>query len=67
MNGEQIEIMKHTADNRFYCGDSPEMKELVKKGMMESAGRKSFVPDEYFALTKSGKDYLSDLAINQGE
>jgi len=50
---EQWEIMKHTkerAANGLFCGDSPDMQRLVELGHMESAGRKSFVPDEYFRL-----------------
>lgn len=58
LNKEQIEIMKHTSGhsaNGLYCGDSPDMQELVKMGMMESMGKKSFVHDEYFRLTAKGK------------
>ena len=53
-----IDIMRHTRDRAaggFYCGDSPEMQELVAWGLMESAGRKSFVPEEYFRLTHNGR------------
>jgi len=59
LNKEHIAILKHTTDrsaNGLYCGDSPEMKELVLGGLMESAGRKSFVPDEYFRLTSEGRN-----------
>jgi hypothetical protein len=34
------------------------MQKLVLMGLMESAGRVSFVPDEYFRLTPSGRDFL---------
>lgn len=58
---EHISIMEHTRDRAaggFYCGGSKEMRELVAAGMMESAGRKSFVPDEYFKLTRKGREAL---------
>jgi len=59
MNKEQIEILKHTLKVQFYCGDSKDMKILCDYGLMESAGRKSFVPDEYFKITERGKNYLN--------
>ena len=58
MKEEQIEILKHTvsgAAGGLYCGDSKDMQGLVKAGLMESAGRKSFVPDEFFRITASGR------------
>lgn len=58
LNAEQRAIMEHTqarAAGGFYCGDSPDMQQLVKLGLMESAGHKSFVPDEYFRLTSAGR------------
>lgn len=57
----QRDIMEHTRDRAaggFYCGDSPDMRKLVEMGLMESAGRKSFVPDEYFKLTAKGREVL---------
>jgi len=56
LNNEHIAIMRHTqsAPHRVYCGDSSEMQELVKAGLMREAGRKSFVPDPYFSLTPDG-------------
>ncbi len=62
---EHISIMKHTRDRAaggYYCGDSPQMRELVADGMMYFAGRKSFVPDPYFALTNKGREALRKLA-----
>jgi len=59
----QINILNHTfydAANRFYCGDSEDMQILVKLGLMESAGRKSFVPDEYFTITALGIEFLGE-------
>ena len=68
MTEEQIQIMKHT-DSRaacgLYCGDSPDMQDLVKKGFMVLVGGKSFVPDPYFALTNKGKKYLRELYIQK--
>jgi len=55
LNKEQRSIMQHAVDNGYYCGDSKDMKILCENGFMESAGRKSFVPDEYFRVTSKGK------------
>lgn len=58
---EHIDIMDHTlkrAAGGLYCGDSPLMQELVYQGLMEYAGRKSFVPDPYFRLTAKGREVL---------
>lgn len=58
---EHIDIMEHTRDRAaggFYCGDSSAMQELVAEGLMVSAGRKSFVPDPYFQLTRKGREVL---------
>lgn len=57
LNKEQIAIMRHTttgAPGGLYCGNSKDMQALVAGGLMVSAGRKSFVPDEYFRITKKG-------------
>lgn len=58
LNKEHIAIMKHTKINGLYCGDSKEMVELCEEGYMKCVGRKSFVPDQYYALTRKGKDLL---------
>lgn len=58
---EHIEIMSHTRDRAaggYYCGDSPEMKELVAAGYMAEAGYKGFCPDPYFILTRQGRQAL---------
>lgn len=63
LNKEQRAIMEHTinrAAGGFYCGDSKDMQKLVELGFMESAGKKTFVPDEYFKITNEGKQYLKD-------
>lgn len=61
LTSEHIEILKHTQKNGLFCGDGPEMKQLCEFKLMESAGRKSFVPDEYFRITDEGNDVLKDL------
>jgi len=61
LNREQIAILHHTehvAAGGYYCGDSKDMAALVAAGLMESAGRKSFVPDEYFRITGAGRRAL---------
>jgi hypothetical protein len=57
--------MEHTSSRAaggLYCGDSKDMQELVKVGFMASAGKKSFVPDEYFKLTNKGRAALGALS-----
>lgn len=61
LSEEHIAILDHTAHTAtcgLYCGDSPEMQDLVKAGLMEFAGKKSFVPDPYFRITKAGKGHI---------
>jgi len=63
LNKEQMAILAHTvtrAAGGLYCGDSRAMRELVASGLMQSAGRKSFVPDEYFQITAEGQKALHD-------
>ena len=58
---EQIAILEHTrnrAAGGYYCGDSPAMQQLVAAGLMVFAGRKSFVPDDYFQMTGAGREAL---------
>lgn len=58
---EQYEIMKHTATraaNNAYCGDSPDMQDLVQRGLMRSVGKVAWCPDEYFKLTPLGSTTL---------
>ncbi len=59
---EQIEILDHTARRAaggLFCGDSADMRVLVANGLMESAGCKPFVLDEYFRLTDKGREALA--------
>lgn len=61
LNKEHRDILEHTssrASGGLYCGDSPKMQELVQAGFMEFVGKKSFVPDAYFRITKAGLDKL---------
>lgn len=62
IKNEHVEILKHTAKNGLFCGDSREMQELCDLKMMEFAGRKSFVPDPYFRILNDGKSLLDDLS-----
>lgn len=65
---KHIDIMEHTlngAPNGYYCGDSPEMQELVAAGMMVYAGRKSYVPDPYFTLTRKGREALQSNTVSE--
>ncbi len=57
----QYEILYHTEHRSaggFYCGGGPDMDVLVASGLMEYAGRKSFVPDAYYRITSKGRDIL---------
>jgi hypothetical protein len=66
LSREHISIMEHSstrAAGGLYYGDSKEMKELCALGLMQSMGKKSFVPDEYFALTTEGKSYLAGITL----
>lgn len=57
ITNKQREILEHTAyraADGLYCGDSEDVQKLVKLGLLVSAGKKSFVPDEYFQLTALG-------------
>ena len=61
LNKEQLAILDHTAHRAprgLYCGDSPDMQYLIRAGLMESAGHKTFVPDEYFRITPKGRAVL---------
>lgn len=60
-NEEHIEILRHTQKNQLFCGGSKEMDQLIDRGYMVEAGRKSFVPDMYYQLTAKGKAILNAL------
>lgn len=62
ITNNQRNILDHTAHGAaggLYCGDSTDMQTLVSLGLMVSMGKKSFVPDEYFALTATGRKTLN--------
>lgn len=61
LSAEQFAILYHTehhAAGGLYCGDGKDMQALVKSGLMESAGYKSFVSEEYFRITSKGRSAL---------
>lgn len=63
---EQVSILDHTihrAAGGFFCGGGKEMDGLVANGLMVSAGRKSFVPDEYFRITTKGRAALEKARV----
>jgi len=59
LNNEQKAIIEHTIKNGIFCGGSKDMDKLCEGGLMESAGKKSFVPDEYYRVTSDGKKALN--------
>ena len=63
ITNNQLDILEHTAyrtTGGFYCGDSSDMQTLVKSGFMVSVGGKSFVLDEYFKLTNTGRQAMAE-------
>ena len=57
----QMDILWHTehrAAGGLYCGGGPDVDALVEAGLMEYAGRKSFVPDPYYRITAAGREVL---------
>lgn len=58
LNKEQIQILRHTAKNRRYCGGSADMDALVAAGLMSDCGRVGWCPDNYYALTDAGRSVL---------
>ena len=59
LSSRQFAILDHTINRAscgLYCGDSDAMQSLVVDGLMEFAGRKSFVPDPYFRVTEKGRE-----------
>jgi len=58
----QIAILDHTlhrAAGGYYCGNSGDMKILVKLGLMCLSGTKSGCMDEYFTITERGRKRFS--------
>lgn len=61
----ELEILDHTlhrAANNLFCGEPDEMISLVNAGLMEFAGKKSFVPDPYYRITAAGRNALRELS-----
>lgn len=59
---EQLAILDHTlhrAPRQRYCGDSADMQELVRLGLMVSLGKASWCPDEFFTITAKGRQALA--------
>lgn len=64
LSKEHVAIMEHTRNGAAggrYCGSSKEMQDLVGWGYMESIGRVSWVPSEYFQLTAKGRRWLNEV------
>lgn len=62
MNAEHYSILSHTvhrAAGGYYCGGGEAMIFLVEQGLMRSAGFKPFVEDEYFTITRAGREALA--------
>lgn len=59
---EHIAILDHTFNRasvrHCFCGDSPEMQELVAAGLMQALGYVAWCPDPYFRITNEGCDAL---------
>ncbi len=58
---ERMSIMDHTihrAAGGYYCGGGKDMKALVGAGLMQLAGNKSFVEEDYFRITYLGRKIL---------
>lgn len=67
MNTEQLSILNHTENvkpRKVFCGDGPDMQELVRLGYMQSLGKVSWCPDEYFAITAAGIAALKEASVS---
>lgn len=61
LTNEQLSILDHTthrAPRGMFCGGGKDMDFLVSIGLMKSAGRVSWCPDEYFCITTKGAEVL---------
>lgn len=62
MNPEHYSILYHPvhrAAGGYYCGGGEAMAYLVGRGLMRSAGFKACVDDEYFTITRAGREALA--------
>lgn len=67
---EHIEILKHTAyraARHMYCGDSPEMQELVEAGYMKYLGTVAWCEDKFFTITPNGLTLLDEIEKGETE
>ena len=63
LTDKQLEIldhMIHRASQGLYCGASEDMDILLDAGLVEYAGKKSFVPDKYYRITSKGREILKN-------
>lgn len=63
---EERDILWHTehrAAGGLYCGGGKTMDGLVARGLMQLAGRKRFVPDDYFRITSAGREALRQASF----
>lgn len=66
LNDEQKAILEHTMKVGQFCGDSKDMHILCNMGLMRCLGKKSFVPDLYFAITPKGRLELQGTQQDEG-
>ena len=64
---EHFAILEHTQMNGLFCGDSQEIRDLCSLKMMKCVGKKSFVPEPYFELTRDGKSAIADFREVSGK
>ena len=62
IQGEQLEILKHTHRNGRFCGDSPDMQALVAKGLMVCLGQPAWCPSPYFQITGAGREAVKSAS-----
>jgi hypothetical protein len=67
---EHFEILDHTlkrAPAGRYCGGSTAMSQLVECGLMQSAGRAQWCPDEFFTITGYGQQVHGEVVRKERE
>lgn len=63
----QIEILKHAnkpESRGQFVGCVPGMERLVDIGMMRFIGKPSWCPDQFYAITRTGIDFLKTFENN---
>ena len=66
---EQTGILEHTrhrAARRLYCGKGEDLDVLCSLGLMKLVGSVSWVPEQYFTITKAGMDFLDNRESQAG-